>query len=356
MGICSEHESWSTFVNDPNRGVPISNEATAEFEFFDISPIEVSFLLPALIEILSDSTLCSSLAPTAARELHQASEFVTRHNTYIQLRHLTSCTLGDLQEQNLRDLSPWMDRIERIPKQALNALAVVEDLQAVLNELKRLQIQVDGKDREFRAHKRHKGSADMIRLNSLRALCCVIKEFIVLEFRGRTWLLPFVLFLELYGKITELSNLLIYTHFSYGTALPSNHWEATLSFLIHCIEVLLQRRDNRPCQNPKYQQLENDNAGFIYLKTMEALGVGIISLREDMENFQEENRLLLDTIWSALMENLELYHILYPLESGQITYLIGTVKVMGHPSISVVEGLKQLNERVHRQLVIDSIS
>lgn len=371
--VCCKHDAWQEFLEDPDRGIAITPEATAEFEYFDFSPdqvglMHVSPLLPALIErdILSSAVMNPSLLPRVAREHHQAAEFITRHNTYIQMRHLSSCTLGELQTRNIQDISPWMDRIEQMPRQALNALAVVEDLQGALNELKRLQTQIDGPDRATRAYKRHKGEAEAIQLRSIKGYCYVMKEFIVLEYRNKTWLLPFVFFLELYGKITELSNLLIYLHFSTGTTFPENHWESALQFLSHCIAVLLRRRSNRPCQNQNHQQLENDNCGFLYMKTMEALGVGIISLREDKENFQEENRLLLDTMWRSLLEDdivweekvedSELFQILYPLESGQISDLIGTIKVFGHPSISVIEGLTQLEERVHRHLEIDPVT
>nr|AEO98606.1 truncated rhabdoviral-like polymerase [Aedes aegypti] len=257
----------------------------------------------------------------------------------------------------------WADKIEDLPREIHNALAVVEDLQEILNEMKRLQERVDGPDRDARAVKRHRGNKEFKPVRSLDGQYIAIKDFVILDMGFTTWILPHVFFLELYGKLTELANLLMYLHAASGTSMPANHWVQSLSFLRHCLEVLLRPRSHRPCLHPDYQQITNDNSGFIYLKTMEALGVGIMSMREDLENFQVENRLLLDTMWQALIDDgivtessiqdSELYSILWPLETNQVADLIGVVKIFGHPSISIIEGLQQLDERVHKHLVLD---
>lgn len=371
--VCREHASWHTYLQDPSRGPTISAEATAEFEQYDLSPQDVGYfqvspLIPARIEktVISKAVLRSNLGLSATRDLNQQAAFVTKHSLYIQHRHMLSCTLGKLQDLNRETFSKWVDKIEELPREVHNALAVVEDLQEVLNGIKKLQERVDGPDKAARAEKRHKGNRDFKPIRSLNGQYIVMKEFVVLEFQQATWILPFVYFLEVYGKLTEMMNLLIYIHYSAGTSMPDNHWEVSLCYMQHCVDMLLRRRENRPCLNQRHQQLVNDNAGFVYLKTMEALGVGIMSLREDMENFQVENRLLLDTMWQALVddhivsstsvEDSDLYQIWWPLESEQISDLMGIVKVFGHPTISVIEGLQQLEERVHKELDLDPVA
>nr|QHA33906.1 reverse transcriptase [Atrato Chu-like virus 4] len=68
-------------------------------------------------------------------------------------------------------------------------------------------------------------------------------------------------------------------------------------------------------------------------------------------------------MWSALHDlgvvseehffDSDLYDLFYRIETPLVAELIGIVKLCGHPSIDVVNGLRKLDERVHAQLQID---
>lgn len=368
---CQSITTWAEMSTEGGYSPALNAESGAEFLDRGFSPRDVGHmtvtpLIPAMIQevILSDKVLTSSLKSSANRRMNKLSEYITRHNAYIQLRHFLSATLGSLQQRNMAEFAGWKDKIANLPLQVMNALAVQEDLQEIANMSKKLQSYVHGPTRANRAAKRSKIEGGGYTLKSLGARVHVMKNFIVFDWKNKRFLVPTVYFLEIYGKTTEMVNLLLYLHFSSGSSFPKEHWESSLEFLRHCARELTRGRPLKKCEYPENARVVRDNQGFLYMKTMEAIGVGIMSLREDMENFQVENKLLLETMWGSLYdeqvvdceyyEQSELYGILYPLQTEQIADLLGVVKIFGHPVIDIIGGLSKLETRVKKILVIDN--
>lgn len=367
----SDKLTWAEVGSEGLYTPVLTAEHAADFEAHGWTPdmvgsCVVSPLVPARIQqrILSNKVLITNLPGSIRRKMNAHTEYVTKHNLYVQLRHFLTATLSKLYDLNMQCFPGWKQRISELPLQVMNALAVQEDLQEILNASKALQGYVHGPTRQERAVKRVAIGGEESNVRSLNATAHVMKGFIILTYEGTNYLIPTVYFLEIYGKVTEMVNLLLYTHFSSGTTLPSNHWDVSLLFLRHCCKELLRTRRTRPALQPENQRIVNDNQGFLYMKTMEALGVGMMSRREDAENFQEENELLLDTMWQSLHEegvvrednvrDSELFEILLPLETCQIADLLGTVKIFGHPIIDIVGGLSKLEARVKKKLEIDN--
>lgn len=371
--VCQKCESWDMYARHPDRNDWISGEAMRDFDLAGYSPHEiyrtrVSPLLPAVLlkQILGESNLTPQTPAKVYRELHTQSTMVSKINFYIQFDHLTSCCLGGLKTRLLQDYNIWPTKYDNLPKQFLNSLAALEDLQLVLNKFKLAQHFIHGQTSEIRAQKRQKLVGEKVHMRSLSCHCVIMKEFVIMVYKNEEWLVPFVYFLEIYNKVAEMSCLLLYLHMSTGTSFPSNHWDKALSFLQLCCNMLLKPYALNSSIKLEYRKLMRDNQGFSIMKTMEAIGVGIMSKREDSESFCVENRLLLDTMWAALtaegltdtdiVDESDLYIILNDMETPQISDIIGTVKVFGHPIIDIVGGLQKLDERVHKQLEIDNES
>lgn len=373
LEVCNQSNSWEEYCRNQDRNDWISGEAMQDFERANYTPIEVSRtrvspLLPAFIHnlILGDTILVPSVASSIYRSLQESSNKISKINFYIQFDHLTSCCLGGFKDLLMRDYNVWPTKFDNFPRQVLNSFAVLEDLQLVLNKFKTAQHFIHGRTPEERAEKRQRMVGDTFPLRSLHGSCTVMKDFVIIVIAKEEWLVPFVYFLEIYNKVAEMSCLLLYLHMVTGTSMPANHWESSLKFLKCCGTILTRQRPLDMNVIPKYRKVMRDNQGFTVMKTMEPIGVGIMSHREDKEAFAIENRLLLDTMWSALQaENLvsedvvddsDLCRILKPLETPQVSDLIGVVKVFGHPIIDIVGGLQKLDERVHKLLEVDNES
>lgn len=370
INYCTKFSSWDEYRSDIGKTSWISYETAWEFQELDYSPqsmsrFRVSPLLPALInqQILSTSRLIPNIREADYRQLNRESDFLAKKTIAIQLRHMSSSCLGKLKTIANQNNHIWDTKIDQLPVQIRNAFAVGEELLVLVNKVKATRGFIKGRTAHMRAAKRHADGKDRVRLQTLKATAVVMRDYIIYHCNNQQWLLPHVYFLEIYNKVNELACLLLYMHFADGTSLPSGHYSIGIEFLNHCAKALTKIRRPVSCQDPLMIDLFTDNQGFTYMKTMEALGVGIMSLREDQEHFGVENRLLLDTMWKALseekltdterVEDSELYALLHPLETPQISDLIGIVKVMGHPTIDVVSGLAQLDERVHKILAID---
>lgn len=371
--LCSTLATWEEYKTHPDRTHWISVEMAYEFQQLGYSPAQVSNftlnpLLPAKIakKILSTRVMIPSVKEHEYRKLNRQADFMTKQNLGIQLKHITSCCLGELKKVIGRNHEIWDKKLEEFPVQVRNALAASEDCQVLLNQVKELRSYIHGSSAEERAAKRHKGGRGDLYLGSIGVHVQVLKDFVLYHEGGETWLIPHLYCLEICNKVSEMASLLLYNHCVDGTSMPTGHFDVSIKFLTHCANVLLKQRPL--VKNPEIRTARalTANLGFTFLKTMEALGVGTMINREDKEQFGEDNVMLLETMWSALWEekivdeefyeNSETYEILSGLETPQVSDLIGTVKVLGHPTIDIIGGLEKLNARVHKKLELDDVT
>nr|QHA33907.1 hypothetical protein [Atrato Chu-like virus 4] len=253
------------------------------FSITEVSELLVSPLLPAYIvkHILSHSQITSHLTQKAYREFHTRTVKITKASLKIQINHVLSNCRGELRQSLLTAHNIWPDKLDSIPVQCLNASSVSEDLLMVLNELKRMQQYIKDPNVSARMAKRHRGEPKPTILKSLAGKVWIMKSFLVFECFSKTWLVPHDYFLEIYNKAVELHSVLMYAHFVSGTTLPENSYQETCNFLKLLVNRMtsLAGRSLEGNLDHQRERLALDNRGFTLLKTMEAIGIGVIMMR-----------------------------------------------------------------------------
>lgn len=318
-------------------------------------------LLPALVikKILLLKVRPSRLA-NQIRKLYRSSANIAVTSFLTQNHHILSGCGYHLGELNKRSLHIWEDKFYMFPARIHEASSVFEELLAVIarhKKVSKLRTHIDLKTLPARLAE---DEFNVVQIPTLGENCHIIlsHDTHLLIMDGRTFLLPHTLLLELYNKISELVTALIFTWMQTGVNFPNNHYVITEKFLKVCnIEVLRHRQLS---YNP--DKLFVENRGFAFLKTIEALGSGIIIQRSDKDKGWNNDRLIA-AMWESLKDDKIVQSSNYKSHSiskvwdemsiSQIAETMGIVKVFGHPTIEIVKGIQQLNDRVHANLDID---
>ncbi|DAZ89728.1 RNA-dependent RNA polymerase [Oropsylla silantiewi mononega-like virus 2] len=350
----------------------VSPDSIASLHAAGVSPQDVanSWVTPTLPACVMHHTLTGKIERCYLSGLAERSMIDTvlkgsKHAVMVQLSHLLSCMSPTMRDLIDPSLTVWDDKFQEWPPALYQAFLVAEDFTRVLQAHKVMHEYCSGTSVNQRAkeRKRHLEQAldiyhQVVEIPSLNGQITLALDIALLEFGGQRYLLHKDLLLEVVNKASELFSALLYTYCLSGTTMASNTFDLMCRFWQHI-----------SCQVKKYtnsgnfqQDLERSNKGFTYLKVMEGLGVSVIIEREDMVKGWE-NSTLNDNLWRSVIEDRlvldtpfrysELGMLFMEMDVSQISECIGTVKLAGHPSIEVLNGLQKLYDRTHRLIQVD---
>lgn len=165
------------------------------------------------------------------------------------------------------------------------------------------------------------------------------------------------LFLECHNKLQELATMLLFNWLQDGTSMPSGHFNLMVDYMSHCVDKVLAFKVPKGSVD-----LHIENQGFLYLKSLEGIGVAEIIRRTDKLDGVN------DVLWRSLWNNLnddnivagipywesDLFKLLSRMPIPTLADALGTVKVCGHPSIEVEEGLKDLYKKTHESISVNN--
>lgn len=171
----------------------------------------------------------------------------------------------------------------------------------------------------------------------------------------RSYLLDRGLLLLLINKIRELEVALLYSHFCSGVGQPDNFYEVVCKFVKYLLDYSLVA--------VYHPSREDANKPFLLMKAVEGLGVGVMIFKEDLE-LGWRNTALLEEMWAGLheeriveedcWEDNDLCQLFLSVPSCAISELLGLAKVCGHPDIEILNGMKKLFTRTHKEITVDN--
>lgn len=174
----------------------------------------------------------------------------------------------------------------------------------------------------------------------------------VLHVREEYFLINRDLFLLWVNKMGELGCALLYT-ISQQQLFKHAGSTKLVEFLRICCRHLL-----KPTRVGNWL----DQRGYSFPKTMEALGVGMIIHQEDYRRGWENTSFLEGTLEGLMQDGVipmgdyqdtDIWQYLSGLTTPEITEIIGSVKLLGHPSIDLQAGLVKLHTRTHHDIEVD---
>jgi hypothetical protein len=327
----------------------------------DISNARLTPLLTAIIiNRILKGQVRSCFEPGVFRELYRKSLASAEASFNLQINHLLRNTGTGLYIPIRTSLSKWRNKFREIPLEFYRTAGVYEDFIRIIAEHKRISRYRHNTGMAQRINLSTAQDRNIVNIPSLGDDSYIIlsNDLHLLYIQGNRYLMPHSMLLETYNKLSELSVTLLLTHMQSGTNFPSNHYETTFEFLqVMCTSVLSRYKYSGPAYNPTL-----DNKGFLLLKTIEALSAGILIERADKDK-DWDNTLLNTTMWKSLLDegivydrqltDHELGKVWMKMNMSQIAESAGLVKLFGHPTIEVVNGVDKLNNRVHANLVID---
>lgn len=268
----------------------------------------------------------------------------------VQVQHLLS-SVKDIGSKWASDNQfVWKTKLENLPREFTVAYYCYEQMLKLVNEHKRLS----GMARNEPGYTSH----IRVKLSSLNSSVLITPDLIIWTLGQTNILLSRSCFLEVFNKLSEMQALLLYAWLQSGTSLDVDHYVNSLRFWRHLsLQVTSRYSDNLSVN------LEVENLGFSYLKSIEGLGVSELIRRGD-ETWDWVNERLGQTLWDALYEdriitersfrNSHLSQTFAPCSVETLAEIIGTVKIMGHPSIEIEAGLESLYEKTHKNLPINT--
>ncbi|DAZ89739.1 TPA_asm: RNA-dependent RNA polymerase [Rhagovelia obesa mononega-like virus] len=365
---------WNMF-NDIKFCNYYSRDTLAALKLHNVSPdnLKGSILTPRIISRLQHSTLSDNgptrchINPRSLREMIKKIQKASQLSVSLQLGHLMSCIGGDAYNISMDCVGKLLDKIGTWPPDLYKSLLVLEDMMMILQKYKDIHKYVLGKTAAERMKIRFSHSQDdstgikfKVYSHSLKFSIQVAGQLNLLKFDNEKaiYLINDDLLLEMVNKSAELFCALLSSHLIAGVSTIPNFFDVLVHFLRILGDHLMGQRLGHIGQNNE----ENENKPFKILKVMEALGVSLIILQEDLQAGWE-NSSLLNTMWASLIEDGVIDDVLFenhPLgvllldqNSVTIAELIGTVKLLGHPSIRIDVGIEELYKRTHVPLEID---
>lgn len=316
-----------------------------------IANSKITPLLPSVIlhDIINGRVYANYQESKDIKNLMNLSHEATLLSIKLQVNHLLSSTVikGDTWAQENNAI--WQKKLEQLPIEFVRAYHGYECLLSVMNAHKTLS-GMARKDVNYISYIAKK-------VSYLKSQVLITPDLIIWNYDGVDHLLNRSCFLELFNKVSELQALLLYAWCQTGTSLDRNHYGNCLSFWKHIIHFVKQFY--RPMRTT---HLNFENQGFTYLKSIEGLGVSELIRRGD-EGWGWINDNLGKTLWATLYDekivdikrfsDSELMHIFKKSSVETLAEFIGTVKMVGHPSIDVEAGLTLLYEKTHKALPIN---
>ncbi|QED21529.1 RNA-dependent RNA polymerase [Culverton virus] len=336
----------------------------------ELANSSITPVIPAMImkKTLSHRIAGCYLKNSKVRTMTEVMAEATLGSLTPQLDHILSGMSPTLKNLIGPSHKVWYDKVKIWPRELMNAFYVAEDFSRVLMANKILYEHQSDKSVIRRGKLRVAKLASVVPIDdgwiaipSLSARICLALDVSLLEFEGETYLLNKSYLLEIINKANELYCAVLYTHMLTGTVMPSNTLELICKFWQH-IATQVARFGNR---GDTETALFKANTGFRYLKIMEGLGVSVIIQREDQVKGWD-NVALTNNLWQSVIddrlvincpfEQSVLGRLFHQMTVSQIAECIGTVKLAGHPSIEIANGLKKLYERTHANIEVDEVA
>lgn len=313
---------------------------------------KVTPLLPSLVmhDVFNFRGSSSYKRSKAVVDMFRVCADATLSSVNHQVAHLLSSMPTTGPQWNRENTSVWKSKLTHLPSEFIEAYQSYELILNVLNEHKRLS-GMARKDSDYKSYIKKS-------IPFLSSHVVITPDLILWEYHKIPHLLNRSAFLELFNKISELQALILYAWLQTGTSLKDSHYFNCMTFWKHIIGFV------QDFYNPyERHDLKTENLGFTYLKSIEGLGVSELIRRGD-EGWNWINDKLGETLWKAMYEakivkteffrESELRNVFNACDMETIAEIIGTVKIVGHPSIDIEEGLESLYEKTHKYLPIDT--
>lgn len=316
-----------------------------------LSQAKITPLLPSLIirDALSGRMSTRDMYSTTSKKFFRDVAHATELSLATQVEHLLSAMPTEQVEWTKDCIDQYSKKVNHIPPEMRVAYAVYNDVLSLMVCHKRLSGMAK-KDSTYVSHEK-------IKLNTLNSIVWVTPDLIIWDYGGSKILLQRSGFLEIFNKLAELQSVLTYSWFQTGTSMTDNHYRNCVNFWRHIATVVSSFFDGTVgvC-------LERENKGFAYTKCIEGLGVSELIRRGD-EDWGWTNDKLGQTLWDALYNDgivrdrqfkySELKYLWDLCSVETIAEILGTVKIVGHPTIEIEAGLDDLYEKTHRNLPIN---
>lgn len=353
--ITNDHVGWTDLWSDPScPSVSMSTKRFLEDLYSDPSSVKtcrVTPLVPAtLIQSIIDDP-SSYQAPESWMKDFSTSFRIARSVVKIQNEHVMSNTNSSFSSYCLDMMEGWMRRCSTFPVEILASFSWYTAFNNIIMKHKSMVSRTRNKKKGD-----HYAQYETFHDQTTGVRVKMGLDIAVLDVMNDCYLLSVDYLKLIHNKLSELFNTLVYCHFQSGTTMPVNHYKQVVKFLSHICEKLVHFRSDHG------NDLKLENTGFVYVKTIEGLAVSYIIEKSDT-HWEVENTILGDALWDTLLEqqlvvtkkfrNSSLYKLFCRSKIVSITELIGTVKICGHPSIEVVEGLISLKEKTTENIKID---
>lgn len=276
---------------------------------------------------------------------------------HIHLDHFLSNVDNDIKQRYIPSMYDWVRRLSEWPIELLSAFCISEDMMYVLRRHKLLFEYIDQTTVNKRASKRTSKLRLKVLVPSLGARIVITHDLFIFQWRDRSYLLDKGLMLEVINKSCECFCTLLYAHMQSGASLPANHYQFTRDIILHYCEKVIQFCTDHISE----EAVGKDNKGYVYLKSIEGLGVAELIYRSDKDIWKNED--LMHTLWNSIYQegldpNYDIrssrwYNIISGATQAQIAEVLGLIKLAGHPSIEVKKGLTKLYDRTHENIVIN---
>lgn len=360
----------STFSNTPLREVPgidehLSRDVLSECEVLEIDTdiINESRVTPLAVSHVIHEIMCST--PQISNKFRRSVLKNVSHiqgavtlAAHIQLNHLTDHMSDSIKGLLSGNQGKWESKIASLPREIYHCLHHASMWTTIMAHYRKIFSFSSQKGYLDRARGRleagHLEPVSIIPGWGIK----LTHSIVILSHKSYTFLIDADMLKEIYNKVHELLCLLLYTHNQSGTSMPDNSYTLLCDWVKYLCNYCVKFLKN----SAKVSSLTYQNRPYKFLKMVEGFGVSELIRRNDTE-LGWPNTDLCSSLWAAVVEDRldpamswqtsELWRLLNQMTSAQIAEYMGVVKICGHPSIEVEEGLQKLYERTHTVLNID---
>lgn len=316
-----------------------------------ISKGKVTPLLPAMIikDMLTNKLRFKYKDEQKIRKMFITITEASMLSVQTQVDHLLTSIPSERLQWTQELTTTYRNKLTHLPKEVVHSYLVYEFVLEAMTIHKELS-GMARKDQNYVSFKRHKSEP-------LKSELTITPDIIIWKYENIDILLHRSAFLEVFNKLTEMQALLLYAWLQTSTSMSNTHYNACLEFWRHMALKISSFFDPLSTNN-----IEKENKGFAYAKCIEGLGVSELILRGDT-TWGWTNDQLGQVLWEGLHDNRIVHDFVYASSDlkrvfdyssvESLAEYIGTVKVMGHPSIEIEKGLDALYEKTHRDLPIN---
>lgn len=366
------YDEWNAIPDSVLSGHWCS-ETPYEFERHNITPDQLGhyFMSPTVVSVIyryirKKGIIKTHVSDHTWREMRTKIMDASKKALSVQIEHLLGGVDNQLFQFSNDGVQHLTGKMQTIPPDVGKFWCAAEDCLNVIAIRKRLYAEhlrkLKPEERVRQAFEKEErlsgGNPFVVQLPSMRATITLTHDISILALGDRKYVLNEDLLLEVCNKVIETFCALLYNHLQSGTILPDNQYECFLQFLDILAEIYSQCRISNVFDYNSHKM----NIPFKFGKAMECLGVAYMIRTEDLFEGWMNDRLL-HGMWSELyllgivgtltIDEHALGQLFAKMATPQIAEVIGTVKLMGHPSIEINLGADQLHQRTHAQLAID---